>query len=74
MLSYSIVALTRRGQKKRKNKPLGVGREFTGTGKSLEEFARVKAIDYGKLFFSFLFFFWFVSTVLNRNFRQEIKI
>lgn len=48
--------------------PLGVGKEYTGTGKSLEDFARVGAIDYEKLFFLF------VSTVLNKNFRLEIKI
>lgn len=48
--------------------PLGVGREFTGTGKSLEDFARIEAKDYGKLFFLF------ISTVLNKIFRLEIKI
>ena len=30
--------------------PLGVGREFTGTGKSLEDFARVEAKDYENFF------------------------
>lgn len=46
--------------------PLGAGKEYAGTGKSLEDFARVGAIE--KLFFLF------VSTVLNKNFRLEIKI
>lgn len=51
MLSYSIVALTRGSQRKEKTNLW----EFTGTGKSLEDFARVKAIDYEKLFFFFFF-------------------